>query len=179
MATNIEIKAVIKDFVQLRNAVEALSDTPCKIIPQEDTFFHVPDGRLKLRVLSSHRGELIYYERQDAAGPRRSNYLISTTGDPDALKTVLAAALGIRGVVRKQRLLYMVGNTRIHLDQVEGLGPYLELEVMLGPSQTEADGKAIADELMAKLGIAKTDLVKVAYIDLLEQQTTKAPAGDS
>lgn len=170
MATNIEIKARVMDFDGLARRVEALCDTPGVTLEQEDTFFNTPGGRLKLRVLAPDHGELIYYARDNASGPKRSDYFISTTTEPDALKTVLAAAWGIRGVVRKQRLLYMVGNTRIHLDTVEGLGTFMELEVVLAAGQSEPQGFATAIELMARLGIADSNLVDVAYIDLLDQR---------
>jgi predicted adenylyl cyclase CyaB len=169
MATNIEIKARIKDFDKLREQVEQLSDTPVQAIPQQDTFFHTPKGRLKLRVLTPNHGQLIYYEREDMSGPKVSNYFIYSTTGPKSLEAVLAAALGVRGVVCKQRWLYMVGNTRIHLDQVDGLGTFLEFEVMLREDQTPAEGEAIASELMRKLGVEEADLVEGAYIDLLEE----------
>jgi predicted adenylyl cyclase CyaB len=168
MATNVEIKARVGDPDKLQGLVEALSDTPVTVIPQEDVFFYTPGGRLKLRVLAPDSGQLIYYERQDASGPKQSNYMISYTGEPDTLQAVLAGALRVRGIVRKQRLLYMVGNTRVHLDEVEGLGSFMELEVVLGPGQSEEEGQAIATELMQKLEINGTDLIEVAYIDLLE-----------
>jgi len=168
MATNVEIKARVGNPHRLQSLVEALSDTPAMVIPQEDVFFRTQGGRLKLRVLAPDKGQLIYYERQDASGPKQSNYIISYTGEPDTLKAVLAAALGVRGIVRKQRVLYMVGNTRVHLDEVEGLGSFMELEVVLGPGQSEKEGQVIAAELMEKLEIAASDLIKVAYIDLLE-----------
>jgi predicted adenylyl cyclase CyaB len=170
MATNIEIKARVRDLGLLARRVEAISDTPAVTLEQEDTFFNTPDGRLKLRVLAPDHGELIYYTRDDATGPKRSDYIISKTAEPDSLKTVLAAAWGIRGVVRKQRLLYLVGNTRVHLDSVEGLGAFMELEVVLAAGQSEQQGFATAVELMGKLGIADADLVDVAYIDLLDQR---------
>lgn len=168
MATNIEIKARVKDFDPLRERVEQLSGTPVEVILQLDTFFQVPQGRLKLRVLTSNQGQLIYYERPDVSGPKTSNYLLSPTTDPQILETVLAACLGIRGVVRKERLLYLAGHTRIHLDRVDGLGDFLEFEVMLSETDTPEEGERIAAELMAKLGIAEADLVEGAYIDLLE-----------
>jgi predicted adenylyl cyclase CyaB len=173
MATNIEIKARAKDFDQLREQVEQLSDTPVEAIPQQDTFFHTPKGRLKLRALTPNHGQLIYYEREDTSGPKVSNYFIYPTTDPKSLETVLAAALGVRGVVRKQRWLYMVGNTRIHLDQVEDLGNFLEFEVMLREDQSPAEGEIIASELMRKLGVEEADLVQGAYIDLLEGRPLK------
>ena len=119
MAANIEIKARVRDFDELKGRAEGLSETPGTLIPQEDTFFHTPRGRLKLRVLAPDHGQLVYYERQDATGPRRSDYFIHSTSNPAVLKEVLTIALGVRGVVRKQRLLYWVGSTRVHLDQVE------------------------------------------------------------
>src|SRR5512142_476584 len=118
MPANIEIKARARDVADLSRRAAALSDTPLQLIPQEDTFFNVPHGRLKLRQLAPDRGQLIYYERNDTAGPKRSNYYIAETSDPAALKTALAAALGLRGVVRKTRSLYMVGQTRVHVDEV-------------------------------------------------------------
>ena len=170
MATNIEIKATIKDFATVKQLVEKLSDTPCEVIRQEDTFFHTPNGRLKLRIRdsASDSGLLIYYDRENRSGPKQSNYIISLTSDPVSLKTILSNALGIRGVVRKQRLLYRVGNTRIHLDEVEGLGSFLELEVELSPGHSQEQGEATAINLMTKLGVEQTDLIEGAYIDLLE-----------
>ena len=75
----------------------------------------------------------------------------------------------MRGVVRKTRYLYLAGQTRIHLDDVEGLGQFMELEVVLRPDQTDAEGQAIAEDLMARLGIRKEDLLEGAYMDLLEK----------
>ena len=171
MPTNVEIKAVVPDVAHLRARAELLSGTPGQEIPQEDAFFRVPQGRLKLRELSPEQGELIYYEREDARDPKPSRYLIARTGEPAALRAVLAAALGARGVVRKRRLLYRIGETRLHLDQVEGLGWFLELEVVLAGDQDAARGTVIAAELMEELGIAASDLVPCAYIDLLDQQS--------
>lgn len=167
MATNIEIKARIEDMEALRARAARLSDTPVETLFQDDTFFVVPKGRLKLRVLAPDRGELIYYERADSLGPKPSDYFITTTADPQTLRTVLAAALGIRGTVRKRRWLYIAGHTRIHLDQVDGLGAFMELEVVLDSGQTAADGTATALQLMQDLKIDERHLVKGAYIDLL------------
>lgn len=170
MPANIEIKARVRDFPGLRQRVEALSDTLVQVIPQEDTFFNSPHGRLKLRQLGPQHGQLVYYERNDAAGPKRSDYLLAETSNPSALKAALTAALGVRGVVRKTRYLYLVGQTRIHLDEVEGLGQFMELEVVMRPGQNDAEGQAIAHDLMVKLGVAEADLLECAYMDLLEKQ---------
>ena len=119
MARNIEIKARVPDPAELRRRATALTDTPAELIPQEDTFFHVPQGRLKLRVITPDHGQLIYYRRPDAAGPNQSDYHIAVTADPQTLKNVLARSLGVRGVVNKQRWLYLFGPTRIHLDRAD------------------------------------------------------------
>jgi predicted adenylyl cyclase CyaB len=169
MPVNIEIKARVHDFDGLQKIAAQLSDTPVQAIPQEDTFFNCSNGRLKLRELAPHRGQLVYYQRQDISGPKHSEYQIFSTDDPAGLKSTLAGALGVRGVVSKVRYLYLVGQTRIHLDDVKGLGKFMELEVVLQPGQTDAEGQAIAEELMKRLGIAVTDLIDSAYMDLIEK----------
>ncbi|KAM6385893.1 adenylate cyclase CyaB-like isoform 1-T1 [Alca torda] len=82
-------------------------------------------------------------------------------------QAVLGQALGVLGVVRKERLLYLVGQTRVHLDHVEGLGDFLELEVVLTEEQTLEDGERVARQLMKELGIEEQDLISGAYMDLL------------
>jgi len=169
VAVNIEIKARVHDFAGLKRMAEQLSDTPCQVIPQEDTFFNCLHGRLKLRRLGPERGQLVYYIRQDISGPKHSDYKIFATGDPAGLKLILSEAYGIRGVISKVRYLYMIGQTRIHLDDVKGLGKFMELEVVLHPEQTDAEGQAIVEDLMYKLGIQECDLIETAYMDLLEK----------
>jgi len=119
--------------------------------------------------LKPDHAQLVYYDRPDQDGPKLSNYHIYETRDPAGLKTALSLALGVRGVVRKTRYLYMAGQTRIHLDDVEGLGHFMELEVVLRDDQSEAEGQSIAEGLMARLGIRKEDLLTGAYMDLLEK----------
>jgi predicted adenylyl cyclase CyaB len=169
LPSNIEIKARARDFEQIRSRAENLSDTPVEIIPQEDIFFNVEKGRLKLRILAPDQSQLIYYTRPDQEGPKRSDYHISHSPDPYNLKRVLELAYGIRGVVRKTRYLYLVGQTRIHLDDVEGLGQFMELEVVLEEGQSDADGQKIAEDLMSALGVERRDLIDGAYMDLLEK----------
>lgn len=168
MPSNIEIKARARDFAAIKARVEALNDAPVQVIPQEDIFFHAPRGRLKLRILSAEDSELIFYTRPDQEGPKRSDYHISRSTDPASLRRVLELAWGVRGVVRKTRYLYLVGQTRVHLDDVEGLGQFVELEVVMHEHQSDAEGQAIAERLMASLGVEKSDLLEGAYMDLLE-----------
>ncbi len=170
MPTNIEIKARVRDLDSLRARAQQLSSRPAQLIPQVDTFFVSPRGRLKLRELGPSSGQLVYYERDDRDGPKRSDYHIVETADVAGLRETLSLALGIRGVVKKTRSLYLIGQTRLHIDEVEGLGHFMELEVVLRPGQSEAEGIAIADALMADLGIEPGDLLEGAYMDLLEQR---------
>jgi len=167
MARNVEIKAHIEsiDLISVKAAALA-DDGPIEII-QDDTFFACNNGRLKLRVLSPDEGQLIFYRRKDQRGPKESFYLISHTTSPIILRESLSLAYGQVGRVRKTRILYLVGRTRIHLDRVQGLGSFLELEVVLEEDEDFGTGEAIARDLMQKLNVLPEQLVEAAYIDLL------------
>ena len=168
MKRNVEIKAAVTDLAAVQRRAESLADEGPVVLEQEDIFFHCPRGRLKLRRFAgSAQAELIAYERPDAAGPKESRYVVHRTDDPDGLLDALSIALGVRGIVRKRRTLYLIGQTRVHLDRVEGLGDFVELEVVLSDEQDPGDGLATARRLMAELGIAESQLVEKAYIDLL------------
>ena len=167
MATNVEIKARVLSWERMLALAERLCDDPPLQLEQVDTFFAAAQGRLKLRVQQPGRGELIHYHRPDDAGPKTSRYQIVSTRDPRGLEELLSAALGVLGVVKKTRLVYLCGQTRIHLDQVEGLGPFMELEVVMEPDQPTEWGEAEARRLMEALGVQPGELVQGAYFDLL------------
>jgi predicted adenylyl cyclase CyaB len=166
-ARNVEIKARIESVQALLPRAQAIAGSPAQTIRQDDTFFACAHGRLKLRDFGDGHGELIQYQRADAAGPKTSTYVRSPTASPATLRDALARGLGQIGRVRKQRLLLLAGRTRIHLDRVEGLGDFLELEVVLADGEDEAAGLAEAHALMQRLGIAPAQLVRGAYLDLL------------
>lgn len=168
MRRNIEIKLRLDDVESVQARVERIADSGPELLQQCDTFFMSSRGRLKLREFPDSPGELIYYERPDTREPSESRYLLYPAPDSDTLRRLLAASLGVRGVVRKRRRLYFVGQTRIHLDCVEGLGDYLELEVVLEGSQSRQEGIEIARSLLARLRVTDDALVESAYIDLLE-----------
>nr|CAD7464029.1 unnamed protein product [Timema tahoe] len=120
--------------------------------------------------LTAHEGgdaELIFYDRSDGDGPKLSEYKKCNVPNGSQLEAVLKDALGSKGVVSKTRQLFMVGQTRIHIDAVEGLGNFMELEVMLLEDQLIEDGQEIAYSLMSKLGVNKEDLIAGAYMDLI------------
>jgi predicted adenylyl cyclase CyaB len=167
MARNIEIKASQGHIGDIEPRAAALADQGPVPIAQDDTFFACPNGRLKLRAFADGTGELIFYRRADQAGPKTSFYVRTPTADPEGLRDALTLAHGQAGRVRKQRTLYIAGRTRIHLDVVEGLGHFLELEVVLAEGDQPEDGEREAEALMRALGIAPSQLVETAYVDLL------------
>ena len=150
--------------------VKAVADHGPTEIFQDDTFFPCPNGRLKLRAFSDTHGQLIFYQRPDGAGPKESFYVISPTVTPNSLREVLSLAYSQSGRVRKHRTLFLVGRTRVHLDRVDGLGHFLELEVVLSENESADVGIGIAHELLAKLGISPQQLIEGAYVDLLRQE---------
>jgi len=167
MPSNIEIKARLRDRQRVEDLVRRCADHGPELIVQEDVFFPCEAGRLKLRKFSEDRGEVIFYRRLDGKGPTESEFFKAATSDPDAMTAAMRAALGEIGTVRKRRTLYLVGQTRVHLDEVDGLGSWLELEVVLDLGQSVDDGAAIARDLMDELGISERDLEARAYVDLL------------
>lgn len=170
MAENVEIKARLSPgrAAFVRSEALARASRPPEVLVQTDTFYAVPRGRLKLRVFADGSGELIAYDRPDRAGPKLSSYVRSSCSEPGALHEALSRSVGARGVVEKRREVIQVGQTRVHLDEVRGLGHFLELEVVLREDQSTAEGEAVARELMALFEIDAASLVDVAYIDLLE-----------
>lgn len=167
MPRNIEIKARVEDLPAIQRIVEEAADQGPSEFLQIDTFFYCSVGRLKVREFDDSSGQLIYYQRPDVAGPKESVYFVTPTSDPGVMKEILAAANGTRGIVRKQRLVYLIGQTRVHLDTVEGLGTFVELEVVLRDGQPTDDGVVIAKDLLKALEIRENQLVDIAYFDLL------------
>lgn len=169
MPRNVEIKARVHDRAQLLKRAQSIADSGPTEILQDDTFFKCDNGRLKLRIFSESVGELIFYKRDNSPHPKESEYIITPTSAPHQLRETLVLALGERGRVRKKRTLFLAGKTRIHLDDVEGLGHYLELEVVLSDKETVTDGVETAHYIMRQLGVSECDLVDRAYVDLLRE----------
>jgi predicted adenylyl cyclase CyaB len=164
---NVEIKARISSVEALVPRVAALADQGPIEIEQDDTFFVCERGRIKLRALSATEGQLIFYRRANQAGPKESRFVISPTASPDTLRDALTLAYGSAGRVRKHRTLYLVGRTRVHLDRVESLGHFLELEVVLADGESPDAGVKEARALMTALGLGDDQLIDGAYVDLL------------
>ncbi len=169
MARNIEIKARVPDLATFRAKAASLASGPKQIINQTDAFFVVSRGRLKVRAFSDGSGELISYERADQQGPKESVYTRVACEDARAISHALSTVLSVRGIVEKEREVFLVGRTRVHLDRVENLGCFVELEVVLAPGEPTEQGHREAHNLLRSLQIPEQALVAEAYIDLLEK----------
>jgi len=166
---NIEVKARLRDRPAVERRLPALGARRLWTRRQADTFFSVPRGWLKVREVEGGPAEVISYRRSvDSGAPRPSDYDVIPVADAAAWKRILARVLEADGIVAKERTLWMHGHTRIHLDRVEGLGEFVELETVIDGISTEEAGVE-ARSVMAALGIDPADLVPVPYRDLLRE----------
>lgn len=164
---NIELKARCDDLGVLRRACEALGADGQEPDRQVDTYFRAASGRLKLRESSLTGAALIFYVRADVAAVRESHYQVCPVEEPEALKAILGGALGVRATVAKRREALEIGNVRIHLDKVQGLGSFVELEgTVADPVELAGVAKEV-QELQHALGIRQESLVKESYADLI------------
>jgi predicted adenylyl cyclase CyaB len=168
---NWELKARCPDADAVPARVSALDGRYLATLAQRDTYFHVVHGRLKLREITPDDGapsaELIQYDRANRAEARGSNYVIAPVPDADALRIALTRALGVRAVVTKTRRLYLWRSTRIHLDRVDGLGAFLELETVI-TDQSDAEAAAELAAAATALGVRDEDRLSLSYVDLVE-----------
>ena len=165
---NIELKARLRDLAAARKTAIEIATKRLGTQHQIDTFFHCREGRLKLRQIDGLRAELVWYDREDSEGPKASDYHLVPTANPETLKTALTAALGVRTVVEKQREIFLHHNVRIHLDEVVGLGTFLEFEAVLGPGIDDRIGQEQVAELSDRFAIGADDLLAVSYADMLD-----------
>jgi predicted adenylyl cyclase CyaB len=130
----------------------------------------VPTGRLKLRETAGFHAELIAYDREEGGPGRESNYITTSVPDPKTMLQELSMALATRAVVRKRRTLLLLDTTRIHLDNVEGLGRFLEIEVPV-KDDDESAARALIDRLILGLGYTWDDCIRRSYVDMIEEGT--------
>jgi predicted adenylyl cyclase CyaB len=163
---NLELKVRCSSLETAREVVRPIAHASTVEV-QTDTFFRAVHGRLKLREIDSQAAVLIWYERADDVVARLSAYHLVPVVDPAGLKIALTAALGVRGVVRKRREIYLWHNVRIHLDEVAGLGNFLEFEAVLNADEDQATARDRLEHLCQLLGVTAADHLAVAYADLL------------
>ncbi len=168
---NIEIKARYADLERARLIARRLGAVEAGVLHQIDTFYKVEAGRLKLRQADPGPSQLIFYLRPDKAGARASEYDVVPVVEPGHLGLLLGAALGTLVEVRKQREVWLLDNVRIHLDTVQGLGNFVEFEVVVDAEHPEPGCWDEARQLMVHFELAEADLVAGAYADLLRGAT--------
>ncbi|HYM57830.1 MAG TPA: cytidine deaminase [Solirubrobacteraceae bacterium] len=162
---NVEIKAVDPDPARTLERALALGASDQGVIAQRDTYFAVPTGRLKLREQEPGGAELIAYERPDEVTVRVSAYRLVPVAHPGELRAALEAAAGIRVVVAKQRRLLLWRTVRIHLDDVEGLGPFVELEAVADAGSDLSGERGLVAHVRAALAIEDAALREGSYAD--------------
>lgn len=167
---NFELKARCPELEAARAAAVGLGARFQGVLEQLDTYFAVPRGRLKLRESAGSQPELIYYERADDPSIRSSNYHLVPVADPTGLKAALSAALGIRAVVRKRRELLLWENVRIHLDAVENLGNFIELEAVIRSDADREQSPGRMQQLVEALRIGPQSLIERSYGELMHAQ---------
>ena len=164
---NVEIKAKCTDPSFIRNYLLKNGADLKGTDEQTDTYFNVPNGRLKLRE-GNIENNLIFYERDDQAGPKNSHFHLVKVEDAKGLKEVLTKSNGIKVVVKKKREIWYIKNIKFHLDEVPGLGSFVEIEagnILADLSQQQL--KEQCDGYMKEFRIEAADLVEVSYSDLL------------
>jgi homotetrameric cytidine deaminase len=166
-ARNVELKAEDADPARTLERALAAGAQDQGALRQRDTYFSVARGRLKLREEVPGGATLIAYERPDAASERVSHYRLVPVGEPQALRDALAAANGVSIVVVKRRRLLLWETVRIHLDEVEGLGAFLELEAVAEPGSDLGRERARVSHLREALDIREEALREGSYADAL------------
>lgn len=178
MAKNIEVKAVMRDPARVRAVTAARATRGPEVETQVDTYYRVDasgEARLKVRDSSRHGLQRIRYHRPEVAGVRASEYELTPLTGPDDPRL---ADLGEPVlVVTKRREVFWVDNVRVHLDRVEGLGEYLELEAVVDATHDDARGFAQVEELLAAFGVGEADRVRASYSDLLAAKRGDAGGG--
>jgi len=168
ISRNIELKARLRHVETAREIAEMVATERLATEEQLDTYFHCREGRLKLRQVNGKLAQLIWYARQNDTSPKPSDYQLVPVADAESLKAALTSALGVRSIIRKRRQIFLWGNVRIHLDEVEGSGHFLEFEAVLGPGIDDKAGHAQLIDLVKRFEVQDDDLLAGSYSELVE-----------
>ena len=164
---NVEIKAIVNDPSFVRNYLVNHSATYKGTDEQTDTYFNVNAGRLKLRE-GNIENNLIFYNRTNQAGPKSSHFNIVKIENAKGLKEVLERSCGIRMIVRKKREIYYINNVKFHIDEVPGLGSFIEIEAgNILADKTETELLDQCNFYLKEFEIKEEDLIAESYSDLL------------
>ena len=173
---NLEAKFRLDDSRKARDRAIVIGYRQRSVLRQRDTFFGCASGKLKLRE-EDGRAMLIHYGRRTAEGLQLSTYEIVEVVDPENTRAILAAALGVIAEVRKERTLLVRANVRLHLDRVEKLGEFGEIEAVIPEGSDPGWSQAAVDELLAELQIGRETLIGVSYFELAAQGAGGARGG--
>jgi adenylate cyclase class IV len=166
LARNLEAKFRLGDLVAAEAAAAALGYVDQGRLIQRDTFFVVPNGKLKLREETGIGARLIGYSRREVGGLQLSDYRLVPVADAAGTRAVLSETVGVLAEVRKCRGLWLHGSVRLHLDRVEGLGDFGEIEAVVGAGESAEAWRAIVDRTLGALGIGAADLIEGSYFEL-------------
>ncbi|RMG64085.1 MAG: CYTH domain-containing protein [Calditrichaeota bacterium] len=167
---NIEIKYQLPDVRTFKAKLRRLAGVSYAYIHhQQDIFFDVPEGRLKLRIEEEKPPCLIHYFRTDQARPRPSQFTLTPVDSPRRTLAELQHRYGVLGKVEKWRELYWFRNVRIHIDNVRGLGWFVEFESVVSPEVSERQARKNLDELLADLSPLLGEPQTHSYFDLLHR----------
>jgi predicted adenylyl cyclase CyaB len=170
---NIEIKAAVRDLEAIEStAANVAGPAPPTCLMQTDTYFNIDHGRLKLREKMGEEtgAELIFYRREDSCSPKSCDYEIVSIEEPQKLKELLSEKLGVRTIVKKRRKIFLIENARIHLDQVDGLGSFFEIEIVMPPDALDEEGESFVYRLLDTFSIDPDNLLDCSYCDLMERK---------
>jgi predicted adenylyl cyclase CyaB len=168
--TNYEFKARATDLTELEQKLKKLNPLFKGEDHQTDTYFNVPNGRLKLRE-GNIENALIYYERENSLGAKQSSVLLYKHNPDKSLKEILTKLFGIKVVVDKKRKIYFIDNVKFHFDNVTGLGTFMEVEAIddKGVISTE-NLKEQCEKYFLYFGLRESDFVDKSYSDLLHDK---------
>ncbi len=166
---NIEIKARSNDAERIREYLLSHGARFVGTDHQRDTYFKVKKGRLKLRE-GNIENNLIFYQRENESRPKSSHFQLMPVEHPEMLSHILSQTIGVLVVVDKQREIYYIDNVKFHIDKVEGLGSFIEIEAgNVLADLAESELRKQCENYMSELKINSTDLIHHSYSDMLMQ----------
>ncbi|VDL71580.1 unnamed protein product [Nippostrongylus brasiliensis] len=167
MHQSIVLKARVDDIEQAENAIFDLTESLGTFFVQEDVYFNVPNGNLKLRIMHPNRcGQLIYNSLSNKSDHKLSESQVTEVEDVLSIRATLSAALGERGTITKKRRVFTMDDVRIYLDDVDQIGQFIDIAVTLNSSQSDSC-YARAKEIRERLNISEDAVVPVAYLDMM------------
>lgn len=168
MKKNLEIKVALEDFEGILQNLASLEVKESGVLYQIDKYFLIGKKRLKLRNTNGE-SQLIYYSRPDIQGSRLSKYYVFTFTNQQevVIEKILSIFFAVKAVVSKKRILYLYKHTRIHLDEVENLGNFLELETVFDKKKPQYDFYHEHNAIIDTLGLSRYKKIKSSYSDFI------------